>query len=72
LQNLDGLVIFLEIFSLGKFLWEAELVEPEALVADFWDQDGLVASLEVSGSIWTDEELCSALTVDDVGPEGGQ
>ena len=43
-------MIFLEIFSLGKFLWEAELVEPEALVADFWDQDGLVASLEVSGS----------------------
>ena len=25
-------------------------MDPEALVADFWDQDGLVASLEVSGS----------------------
>ena len=47
---MDGLLIFLEIFSFVKFLWEAELVEPEALVADFWDQDGLVASLEVSGS----------------------
>ena len=43
-------MIFLEIFSLVKFLWDAELVEPDALVADFWDQDGLVASLEVSGS----------------------
>ena len=25
-------------------------MEPAVLVVDFWDQDGLVASLEVSGS----------------------
>lgn len=73
-QNLDGLEIFLERMDLlHEFpLVEVEPVTPETLVAACWGQDGLVESLEVSGSIWTEEELSSVLTVADVGPGGGQ
>jgi len=51
-QNLDGLEIFLERMDLlyEVPLLEAEPLAPEKFVAPCWGQDGLVDSLEVSGS----------------------